>query len=312
MSSAFLPPPSAAPSATAASPNATLQTTFTISGELGDFDENAFRTALLSAFPAATDVLVTAVAGSVVVRATFIFALSASAHAAATTIRQTSPSDMQDEWFGGTVTIEAVSEPTVHAAAATLEGETVDPSSASQQTSGSAGGDSSLTIIGASVAGAVVVLLLLVGCAVRMKRRGGGRAQTGHAFRTPGRKQPKPRPGMGGIGGGNGFGGPNDGKGNGLKSVKGKVQKLARLEWAKGRATTCRVASRRRPTRTRTGLRTADSARSPVDLEAGQPHLRSARRLPEGGEEEAAAVGAAAAVAAAVQSVRVSGGVVMI
>jgi hypothetical protein len=211
-------PPPPAPSSTppaprTATPTASVSTTFTIRGALSDFDADAFREQLLSRFPSARDAVVRASAGSVVVDTTLTFASEATARSTADAIRETDAAAMRDDWFGGTLEVEAVTPPTVSVGTPPVSGgvgavgvddtaadsELAVPSSTASQHGAVSGtgtggeGSSSLVVVAIISALCTVAFGLAIALIVcrRRRQRGGGRAKTGSAFQTPGRKQPK-------------------------------------------------------------------------------------------------------------------------
>ena len=94
-----------------------MSTQFTLAGNAEDVDLVAFRRSLLtqmqSANPDVEDVIVSIAAGSVVLDVSIIASNAAAANAVTTELTTTSASEMANEWFGGSVTINSVASPTV-------------------------------------------------------------------------------------------------------------------------------------------------------------------------------------------------------
>ena len=94
-----------------------MSTQFTLAGNAEDVDLVAFRQSLLaqmqSANPDVEDVIVSIAAGSVLLDVSIIANNAAAVNAVTTELTTTSASEMANEWFGGSVTVNSVASPTV-------------------------------------------------------------------------------------------------------------------------------------------------------------------------------------------------------
>ena len=79
-----------------------VHSTFTLDGDLSSFNEASFRASLLERFPNAEELTLTVAPASIRVEATFTMVTPGAARKVASTIRWTSPQQMQSTWFADT------------------------------------------------------------------------------------------------------------------------------------------------------------------------------------------------------------------